>query len=313
MKIVFMGTMDFAVPILTALVEQYTVSLVVTQPDRPVGRKQHLTPTPVKEKALELGIPVFQPENIKTSYQEVIDQHADVIIVCAYGQMIPNIILQTPPFKAINVHASLLPKFRGGAPMHKAIQLGEEITGVSVMQMRQKMDSGPVYAQAEIAIELTDTVGSLQSKLAILGANLLIDTLPLIFNQQITPWEQDETKITYAWNIKPSEEHLNFHQTARQVYDHVRAFQPWPTTYAFLEGKKVKIHQVEMVAQDPKYYQGAKPGEIVKIIRHDVFVLVEDGLIQLKNVQWEGKKAMDIKDFMNGLGKDLFIIGKIFE
>lgn len=308
-----MGTMEFAVPILEALHHQYHVSLVVTQPDRPFGRKQELKPSAVKVKALELQIPLFQPEAIKLDHQQILDLSPDAIIVCAYGQMIPSVLLDTPPYKAINVHASLLPKYRGGAPMHKAIQNGDSFTGVTVMFMRPKMDSGPILSQRSIPIQLDDTTGSLQTKLAQLGADLLVETLPHVFNRTIVPIEQDITQVTFAYNIKPEEEHLSFHQSMKRIYDHVRAFQPWPTVYALMNQQKVKIHEVEMIPQNPVFFQGAQFGEIVQVIKNEVFVLATDGLIRLHLIQPEGKKPMLARDFMNGAGKEVFQIGKIFE
>lgn len=308
-----MGTMEFAVPILEALHKQYQVRLVVTQPDRPFGRKQELKPSAVKVKALELGVPLFQPESIKTDHQRILDESPDVIIVCAYGQMIPSILLNSPPYKAINVHASLLPKYRGGAPMHKAIQNGDSSTGVTVMFMRPKMDSGPILSQQSIPIELQDTTGTLQTKLAHLGASLLLETLPQVFQGTILPIEQDITQVTFAYNIKPEEEHLSFQQPIKRIYDHVRAFQPWPTVYAYMNQQKVKIHEVEMIYKNPDLFQGAKWGEIVQVIKNEVYVLATDGLIRLHLIQPEGKKPMLAKDYMNGAGKDVFQIGKIFE
>jgi methionyl-tRNA formyltransferase len=312
-KLVFMGTMEFAVPILEALRNVYDICLVVTQPDKPFGRKQELKYSPVKEVALHYQIPLFQPVQIRTDYQPILDCLPDAIIVCAYGQMIPSIVLETPPFQAINVHASLLPKLRGGAPMHKAIQYGEEYTGVSVMFMRPKMDSGPILSQQRIQIELTDNVGTLQTKLAHLGAQLLMDTLPRVFDQSITPMEQDITQVTYAYNIKPIEESLHFHQTIRQVYDHVRGYYPWPIVHTTMDQVIYKIYEVEMIPENINFYQGALCGEIVKIIKQEVYVLAQDGLIKLVTIQPSGKKPMSIKDFMNGAGKQAFQIGKKFE
>lgn len=197
--------------------------------------------------------------------------------------------------------------------MHKAIQNGDSSTGVTVMFMRPKMDSGPILSQRSIPIELSDTTGTLQVKLAHLGASLLLETLPRVFLGTILPIEQDISQVTFAYNIKPEEEHLSFHQSMKQIYDHVRAFQPWPTVYAYMNQQKVKIHEVEMVHKNPEFFQGAQWGEIVQVIKNEVYVLATDGLIRLHLIQPEGKKPMLAKDYMNGAGKEVFQIGKIFE
>ncbi|MCK7487394.1 MAG: methionyl-tRNA formyltransferase [Bacillus subtilis] len=299
-------------PILEALHRQYTISLVVTQPDRPFGRKQVLKPTPVKEFAVTHQLPIFQPEKIRVDYHPILASKPDVIVVAAYGQMIPQVILDAPQFKAINVHASLLPKYRGGAPMHKAIQYGEDVTGVTVMFMAMKMDSGPVLSQASLPIELTDTVGTLQTKLAKLGADLLLETLPAVFAKTIVPIPQDESRVTFAYNIKPEEEILRWNQSMKAVYDHVRGYHPWPIVHSSIDGMAFKIHEVEMVFADIDRYQGANYGEIVKIVKNEVYVLVTDGLIRLKTIQPAGKAVMAASSYLNGNGREILKIGKIF-
>lgn len=313
MNIVFLGTMEFAVPILQMLSEEHTVSLVVTQPDRPFGRKQILKPSPVKERALSLGIPVFQPESIKADHRLILDQHPDVMIVAAYGQMIPNILLETPPYKAINVHASLLPKYRGGAPMHKAIQQGEDVTGVTVMFMAQKMDSGPILAQQAVTIDSTDNVGTLQTKLAVVGAQLLKETLPKVFDRSIRPVEQDPSQVTFAYNIKPEEEWLSFDQSMRAVCDHVRGYYPWPMVRARIRGVEMKIHEVEAKPYPIERFGEAKNGEIVLLQKNEVFVKVADGLIRLATIQPAGKSPMSASSYINGAGREILQIGAIFD
>lgn len=313
MNIVFMGTMEFAVPILEMLVSEHAVSLVVTQPDRPFGRKQILKASPVKECALRLGLPVFQPESIRLDHQPILECHPDLVVVAAYGQMIPTILLETPPFKAINVHASLLPKYRGGAPMHKAIQNGEDVTGVTVMFMAPKMDSGPILAQAEVAIERFDNVGTLQAKLAVVGAKLLQNTLPKVFDKTILPIPQDLSKVTFAYNIKPEEERLSFHQTMRAVHDHVRGYYPWPIVRTSIGGVEMKIHEVEPVPYPVERFGDAKNGQIVMIRKNEVFVKVEDGLIRLATIQPAGKAPMAASSYINGVGREILAVGAIFD
>lgn len=204
MKVVFMGTPDFAVPVLDALVENnYDVQLVVTQPDRPKGRKQELTPPPVKVAAEKHGIPVFQPEKIKQEqeWKVVADIEPDILITAAFGQILPKGLLDVPPFGCINVHASLLPKYRGGAPIHQSIIDGEKETGITIMYMVEKLDAGAMLAQKAIPIEEKDTTGTMHDKLSVLGAELLLETLPEIEAGSIVAVEQDEAEVTYAPNI----------------------------------------------------------------------------------------------------------------
>jgi methionyl-tRNA formyltransferase len=313
MNVVFLGTMEFAVPILQMLYETHTVQLVVTQPDRPFGRKQILKPSPVKERAIALSLPVFQPESIRADYAPILACRPDVLIVAAYGQMIPTVLLETPPFRAINVHASLLPKYRGGAPMHKAIQQGEDVTGVTVMFMAPKMDSGPILAQREVAIDPLDNVGTLQSKLAVVGADLLKETLPRVFDGSIIPVAQDLSQVTFAYNIKPEEEWLSFDQTMRGVIDHVRGFYPWPIVRATIRGVDMKIHEVEKVPYPIERFDHAANGEIVMLRKNDVFVKVADGLIRLVTIQPAGKAPMQASSYVNGSGREILAIGAIFD
>ncbi len=303
-KIVFMGSMRFAVPILEGLNEAYEILKVVTQPDKPVGRKKILTPTPVKAKALELGLDVFQPANIKQDNQCILDLDLDFIIVAAYGQFIPEVILKHAKYNAINVHASLLPKYRGGSPMHRAIQYGDKLTGVSIMYMAKKMDAGDVLLQRNIPILRTDNVGTIEEKLGLLGTEALLEVMSNI--ESITPVKQDISKVTFAKNITPEEERINFNLTAKEIFNHVRGFNPWPLTYCLIDDLKLKLYEVDYIEKNIS----DKPGEIVEISKKDVYVQTKDGLILLKNIQLQGKKQMDIKDFMNGIGKQLFTVGK---
>jgi len=311
MKIVFMGTMNFAVPILEGLIQTEEVLMVVTQPDRPFGRKKVLKPSSVKLKALEHGITVFQPERIKIEYEPILRLNPDVIIVAAYGQMIPQIILDTPLYKCINVHASLLPKYRGGAPMHKAIQNGETTTGVTIMQMAMKMDSGPIYAQREISILDKDDVGTLEEKLSIVGRDLLLDTLPNITDGSLLPKPQDEAKITYAYNIKREEEHLDFNLSAKSVENHVRGYHPSPLTYAMLDGDIIKIYEVKVV--DETKVLSNQFGEILEVTKNSCFVQANPGIISLEKIQLAGKNPMSIQAFLAGNNKSILSKGKILK
>lgn len=311
MKVVFMGTMDFAVPILEGLISSEEVVMVVTQPDRPFGRKQLRKPSNVKLKALQHSIEVFQPEKIRLDYQPILDKNPDIIIVAAYGQMIPQILLDTPKYKCINVHASLLPKYRGGAPMHKAIQNGEAKTGVSVMQMAKKMDSGPVYSQQEIPIESTDDVGMLQEKLALAGKDLLLQTLPKIYDGLMKVFPQDESMITFAYNIKREEEHLDFSKSAAEVCNHVRGYHPWPLTYAMIDGELLKVY--EATVYDKNKIVSKQPGEIIEVSKTQCLVQASPGIVSLKKIQIQGKKAMTVQAFLSGNNKFALSPGKILK
>jgi len=308
MKIVFMGTTDFSVPILKSLAHHHEITLVVTQPDRPFGRKQTLKPSSVKLAALELGLPLFQPEKIKQDYQEVLNAVPEAIIVAAYGQMIPKVILNFPKFGCINVHASLLPKYRGGSPMHTAIKNGDLETGVTIMFMAPKMDAGDLLDQAKIAIEDTDNVGTIESKLSLLGSTLLLQTLEKIQNQTIVAKPQDESLVTFAWNILPEAEALDFNQTARQVFNHVRAFNPWPIAHLKIDEQIIKVLDVQI--SQHSIPENIPNGTIVAILKGEVHIKVQDGAIVLKTIQPAGKTPMDIRAFMNGAGKSVFSVGK---
>lgn len=297
-KIIFMGTPHFAVPILQSLIKaEYEVVLVVTQPDRPVGRKRVLTPSPVKIEAEKQNIPVFQPEKIATDYEPIIEANADIIITAAYGQLLPSEILHHPPFGCINVHASLLPELRGGAPIHYAVIQGKKETGITIMYMTEKLDAGDIISQEKITITEEDDVGSLHDRLAEVGASLLNKTLPSIFNRTNDRVKQDETKATFAPNITREQEKINWELSHGEVYNHVRGLRPWPVAYTLHEGKRMKIWHVE---KDPTVYEGV-PGEIVAIETDHFTVLCGDErAVKIKTIQLAGKKKMDVAQYLRG-------------
>lgn len=299
-----MGTPDFSVPILEQLIrENYHICLVVTQPDRPKGRKRELTPPPVKEAAVKHNIPVFQPESIKEDYEEILSHEPDLIVTAAYGQLLPNELLEAPPYRCINVHASLLPELRGGAPIHYAILQGKEETGITIMYMVEKLDAGDILAKQSIPINDSDDVGILHDKLADLGASLLIDTLPKLFNHELKPRKQDELKVTYAPTISRELERIDWTEDSRQIFNHIRGLRPWPVAYTTYEGTRMKIWNSE---ETGKTYQG-KPGEIVKIIPEDSFiVLCGDNLgIKITEIQPAGSRKMKTADFLRGATNEL--------
>ena len=241
-KIIFMGTASFSKQVLEKLLENnYNVVAVVTQPDRFVGRKKVLTMPEVKEVALASGIPVYQPLKIKEEYQEIIALEPDLIITAAYGQIVPEAVLNAPKIGCINVHASLLPKYRGGAPVHYAIMEGEEVTGVTIMYMVKKMDAGNIISQVEVPIGAEETTGELYERLSIAGAELLLETLPSVLAGTNESIAQDESLVTYSPTISHEQEKIDFSKSALRVYNQVRGMNPWPGAYTTYQGKVVKI------------------------------------------------------------------------
>ena len=308
MKVIFMGTPDFAVPVLEGLIENYEVVLVVSQPDKRVGRKQELRNTPIKEVALKNNIPVFQPTKIREDYEEIINLNPDIIVTCAYGQIIPKVILDCPRLGCINVHASLLPKLRGGAPIHKAIIDGYKTTGITIMYMDVKMDNGDIISQKEIEITDSDNLESLHDKLSVLGKELLLETLPSIIEGTNTRTKQNEADVTFAYNITREEEHIDFNKTSREVFNLIRGLSPVPGSNAILFDNEMKIY--ESIMNDKKY--SGNPGEIVDITKQGIVVKTSDGSITITKLKPFGKKMMDASSYVNGIGKDK-LIGKVFE
>lgn len=302
-RIVFMGTASFSLAVLKMLIEEdYNIVGVVTQPDRYVGRKKVLTMPDVKVEALKYDIPVIQPARIKEDYQAVADLKPDLIITAAYGQIVPQAVLNIPRLGCINVHASLLPLYRGGAPVHQAIIDGQEKTGVTIMYMVKKMDAGDMIAQKETPILEDDTVGILYDRLSDLGAKLLKETLPDILkgiNQRIP---QDENLVTYAPTLSREDERLDWNMSARQVYNKVRGTNPWPGSYTTYQGKTVKIWagQVHQCENAMKHHAHQDNGTIVKIFKDAIGVKVNDGVYLITELQLEGKKRMSVKDYLNG-------------
>ncbi len=296
-RIVFMGTPDFSVPILEQLVNDgYDIPLVVTQPDRPKGRKKVLTPPPVKVAAERLGLAVFQPEKIKTDYTPVLDVKPDLIVTAAFGQIVPNVLLEAPVYGCINVHASLLPDYRGGAPIHQAIIDGKSETGVTIMYMVEALDAGDILTQQTLPIEHDDHVGSLFNKLSDVGRELLQATLPKLFAGELTPIKQDERHVTYARNITRDQEQVDWTQTNTEVYNHVRGMHPFPVASTTLDEKNLKLWWVEMHATQTNH----APGTITALEQDGVIVQTGDGSVKLTDIQLAGKKRMPIKALLNG-------------
>ena len=293
-----MGTPDFAAGVLQALVDaKHDVVLVVSQPDRAVGRKRVITTTPVKNVAQTHDIPVFQPERIKEDHAPILEAHADIIITAAYGQIVPKIILDAPKLGCINVHASLLPKYRGGAPIHQAIIDGEPETGVTIMYMEESMDTGDIIAKKVIPILEADDVGTMFEKLSTLGAELLVETLPRIANGTSDRMAQDEADVSYAWNIKRGQEQIEWRKTWREVYNQIRGLHPWPVAFSVVTDVNFKVFRAKPT--DIKSSAGA--GTIHNISADGIDVVCGDGgVLRLTDIQMAGKKRILMKDLLNG-------------
>ena len=301
MKVVFMGTPEFAVPILKLLIDEYDVVGVVTQPDKMVGRKRIITPPPIKELALEHNISVFQPRKIKEDYQGILELNPELIVTCAYGQILPKEILNYPKYGCINVHASLLPKLRGGAPIHHAIIDGYKETGITIMYMSQKMDQGDILTQVKTPILDDDTLGSLQYKLSEMAKDLLKSTIPLLIEDKIIPLKQKEEEATYGYNISREEEKIDFTKSIFEVDRQVRGLNPVPGAYTTLNGKILKIYDVRF---GDRHYPNTESGTIVAF-HHDGFSVVcgEKELV-ITDMALEGKRRCAAKDFLNGVKKE---------
>lgn len=301
MKVVFMGTPEFAVPILKLLIDEYDVVGVVTQPDRMVGRKRIITSPPVKELALEHNIKVFQPLKIKENYQEILALSPDLIVTCAYGQILPEEILHFPKYGCINVHASLLPKLRGGAPIHHAIIDGYKETGITIMYMSKKMDQGDILTQVKTPILDDDTLGSLHYKLSEMAKDLLKSTILLLIEDKIIPLKQNEEEATYGYNISREEERIDFTKSIEEVDRQVRGLNPVPGAYTTLNGKILKIYDVRF---GDRYYPNTEDGTIVDF-HHDGFsVVCGKKELVITDMALEGKRRCAAKDFLNGVKKE---------
>ncbi|MED4011457.1 MULTISPECIES: methionyl-tRNA formyltransferase [Priestia] len=312
MKVVFMGTPDFSVPVLqTLLKDGYEVVAVVTQPDRPKGRKRVLTPPPVKVEALKHEIPVLQPEKIRLEeeYQQVLAYEPDLIVTAAFGQILPTPILEAPKYGCINVHASLLPELRGGAPIHYSILQGKPKTGVTIMYMVEKLDAGDILTQVEVPIEERDHVGTLHDKLSAAGAKLLSETIPSLVKGEITPVKQNDGEATFASNIKREQEKIDWARTGEEIYNHIRGLHPWPVAYTTADGQVMKIWWGE------KLSASGKPGTVLSL-EEDGFVVAtgNETAIKVTELQPAGKKRMDAAQYLRGTSVEVgTVLGDVNE
>jgi len=309
MNIVFMGTEDFSVTVAKTLHQYFPIQLIVTQPSKQKGRKKTLIDPPLKTFAKQRNIACIQPKNIKQSVSEILQHQPDIIITAAYGQILPKALLDAPKHGAINVHGSLLPKYRGGAPIQRAIENGETYTGISIMYMAQKMDAGDIIATKRMPIEKDDTAQSMFKKLADLGAELLVEVMPDIINETIHPTKQDLDKVTFAPNIKREEEKLDFTLEAEVLERKIRAFYPSPGTYFLVDKTPIKVLKSSVYSLEaPK-----DAASISRVSDHDkegVVIQTKKGKLRLDQVKPSGKNAMDGKSFLNGKGKTLLPLDK---
>ena len=308
MKIVMMGTPKFAVPILEMLAENHQVLLVVTQPDKPVGRKKTMTSSPVKSKAMELSIPVFQPEKLKDHYESILDLKPELMITAAYGQMLPKRLLDSVP--AINVHGSILPQYRGGAPIQYALFDGLKQTGVTVMHMAYQMDSGDIIRQKSIDIDQDDNYETLSYKLSLLGTKLLYQVLMDMSNGILDRIPQDPSKVTYAYTLKHLDEQISFHETTKSIINRVRGLSPEPGAYATIQNQIVKFYKAQ---ESDIIDSNEAPGTVLET-KKKLIIKTLDSAIEILEIQLPGKNKMTVKDFLNGQSiihkGDVFIEGK---
>lgn len=306
LRFVFMGTPQFSVPILERLIENYNVVAVVTQPDKAIGRGGKIGISPIKKIANDNNILCLQPKKIKEEYEEIIALEPDIIITCAYGQILPKELLDYPNLGCINVHASLLPKLRGGAPIQRAIMNGYKKTGITIMFMDVKMDAGAIIRTSEIEIKDDENYKSLHDRLSKLGSELIIDTLPSIISGDINPIGQNENEVTYGFNISKEDEKINFSKRKIDIYNQIRGLDGFSGAYCMFQGKRLKVWQ-SLISDN--HFSNLLDGEITSIYKEGIGVKVSDGEIILTIVQLEGKNKMNAKDFANG--KD--IVGKVLE
>ena len=306
-SVVFMGTPAFAAPILEGLIQanDYEVLAVVTQPDRPVGRKRILTPSPVKEVALKHGIEVLQPQKLSGSeeMQRVISLAPDLIVTAAFGQFLPTKLIAAAKVGAVNVHGSLLPKYRGGAPVQYAIMNGDQETGVTIIYMVKKMDAGDMLAQAKLPIGPHDDTGSIFAKMSILGRDTLLATLPKLVAGELVAQKQDESQVVFSPTIKPEEEKLSLTLNAKQIDWKVRALRPAPGAYfENFNGKRTKLWDVTPLAETT----GLPAGAVVAVTKHELKLAAADGSVyQVNELQPAGKPQMQVTAYLNGVGQGL--------
>ena len=306
-RVVFMGTPLFATNVLKELIDNTNVVLVVSQKDSLVGRKKEITPSPVKKLAIENDIPVFTPDKIREDFEIIRKMKPDLIVTCAYGQILPEELLAIPTIASINVHASLLPKYRGGAPIQRAILNGEKETGITIMYMDKGMDSGDIISTKSIVIEDDDNLETLSNKLSELGSKLLIETLPSIVDGTNKRIKQNEEDVTFAPIISKEDEYIDFNETTISVYNKIRALNPNPGAYFKINGEIIKVYEAKIGEKR------AMPSDISNLYKDGIGIGTKDGEIIITRIQPAGKKIMNTRDYLNGINKEELLRSKINE
>ncbi len=301
MRVVFIGTSEFALPSLESLSKVADIPLVITQPDRPRGRGRRFSPTPVKRKALELGIKVVSPEDIREVEEMIREVAPDLLVVVSYGQIIPKNILEIPKVGSINIHPSLLPKYRGAAPIQRAIMNGEKTTGITIIWMNERLDAGDVFFQKEIEIKEEETYGELHDRLSLISADMIVEALKKIERGEVTRIPQDENEATYAKPISKEETLIDWRESAFDIVNKIRALSPKPGASAVISGKRFKLYRAKACEGE------GVPGEILeKDVRKGVLkIACGEGALLILEIQPEGKKVMDIASFLRGYGSKL--------
>lgn len=300
-NIVFMGTPDFSVPVLKMLIENTNVIMVVTQPDKIVGKDKTVSFSPVKKLAIEENIPVFQPIRIRKDFEELKNLDIDLIVTCAYGQIIPKEILDMPKYGCINVHASILPKYRGSAPIQWCLFNNDDVTGVTIMYMDEGMDTGDIIKIKEIPILVSDNVGTLHDKLSVVGRDLLFDVLPTIFDKSNARIKQGDN-YTMAPMIKREDERLNFNEEGKKIIGKIKGLNPWPLANIIINNQEIKVLEAEFIEKEIK-----NVGIIKEIDKKKLGITCKNGIIYLKKIKPSGKKVMEINSFLNGIDKDKYL------
>lgn len=300
-NIVFMGTPDFSVPVLKMLIENTNVIMVVTQPDKIVGKDKTVSFSPVKKLAIEENIPVFQPIRIRKDFEELKNLDIDLIVTCAYGQIIPKEILDMPKYGCINVHASILPKYRGSAPIQWCLFNNDDVTGVTIMYMDEGMDTGDIIKIKEIPILVSDNVGTLHDKLSIVGRDLLFDVLPTIFDKSNARIKQGDD-YTMAPMIKREDERLNFNEEGKKIIGKIKGLNPWPLANIIINNQEIKVLEAEFIEKEIK-----NVGIIKEMDKKKLGITCKNGIIYLKKIKPSGKKVMEINSFLNGIDKDKYL------
>lgn len=301
-SIIFMGTPQIAADVLQKLLDaKANISLVVTQPDKKAGRKQKIVFSPVKQLALEHNIPVFQPEKIKKDYQAILDANADLIVTCAYGQIVGKEVLSAATQGCVNLHGSILPEYRGAAPIQRAIWDGKKKSGMSLMRMEEGMDTGPVMDIAEIEIEEADTTTTLFEKMGACAGDLIVKNLPVLLSGQAVFEKQDDSRATYAAMISKEEEEIDFTKSDEEIFNQIRALSRTPGAYFSAQNKKIKILSATYVPEE----QQQEAGWLEKEGKKQLYLSLHHGKLYINELQMEAKPAMKAADFVNGLGRSL--------